>query len=35
MFPESKVIEIYYMVEYFCKKFTLQDKYMLEDKKYK
>ena len=34
MFPESKITEIYYMADDFCKEFALQqEKYMIEDKK--
>lgn len=32
MFSEPKVIEIYCMTNDFCKKFTLQQKNMIEDK---
>ena len=36
MFPESKITEIYCMVDDFCKEFTFQqEKYMVEDKKQK
>lgn len=32
MFTESKVTEIYYMADDFCKEFTVQqEKYMIED----
>ena len=31
MFPESKITEIYYMADDFCKEFALQqEKYMIE-----
>lgn len=34
MFLESKVTEIYYVADEFCKEFVLkQEKYMVEDKK--
>lgn len=36
MFSKSKVTEIYYMADDFCKEFALQqEKYMIEDKKRK